>query len=332
MSAGADLRLHDERVDSLRADLLAWFSAHGRDLPWRHTHDPYRILVSEVMAQQTQIARVERAYVAFLERFGTLAALAAAPTADVLEQWRGLGYNRRALNLQRTCRAVVDQHGGRLPDTLDALLALPGIGPYTARALLVFAFEHPVAAVDVNVGRVVQRALAGRALMPRERQTWADAFVAPAPWHTAQAVMELGARYCTARRRNCAECPIRDSCAWNRTRHGADGESYETIRAEVSPRGVGEAGAADPGARPVRAPAPRFTDTDRYHRGRLLDALRSGAVDTDHVAVAARTDDVERAVRLANALVSEGLAQWWQGTLTLPERAPAPERVMKGPA
>ena len=293
-----------------------WFAAHGRDLPWRRTRDPYRILVSEVMAQQTQITRVEPAYLAFIERFPTLEALAAAPTAAVLEQWRGLGYNRRALNLQRTCRAVVERHGGRLPDTLDALLALPGIGPYTARALLVFAFEQPVAAVDVNVGRVVQRALAGAPLPPRDRQAQADAFNAPAPWATTQALMELGAPYCTARRPACADCPVRDMCAWNRARS-------ELV--------AGTAEWPDPAAPPTRPPAPRFTDTDRYHRGRLLDALRTAPISAEQVPGAAQTNDAARARRLADALVSEGLAQWWQGTLTLPERgehrveAPLPE-------
>jgi A/G-specific adenine glycosylase len=281
----------------LRADLLAWFDAHGRDLPWRRTRDPYRVLVSEVMLQQTRVARVERAYATFLERFPTLEALAAAPTAAVLEQWRGLGYNRRALNLQRTCRAIADQHGGEMPTTLGALLDLPGVGPYTARAVLVFAFEQPVAAVDVNVGRVVQRALSAAPLPPRERQSRADDLVVGRPWATAQALMELGARHCTARRPACADCPVRMACAWRRA--GAP--------------------APDPAAATPRAPSGRFEESDRYHRGRLLDALRAGPVTGDRIAAAARTDDAGRARRLADALVGEGLAEWSLGTLSLPE-------------
>jgi A/G-specific adenine glycosylase len=283
----------------LRGPLLDWYLRDARDLPWRRTRDPYRVLVSEVMLQQTQVARVERAYGAFLERFPTLVALAGAPTADVLEQWQGLGYNRRAVNLQRTCRAVVERHGGRMPATLEVLLALPGVGPYTARALLVFAFEQPVAAVDVNVARVLQRAVAGRQLAPAARQRLGDAVVAHRPWATAQALMELGARFCRARPA-CGECPVRDACAW-----GSDG-----------------AHTPDPAATPVRRPAQRFADSDRYLRGRLLDALRAGAVTEDDVAPAARTDDADRARRLADALVSEGLAEWRLGTLTLPERHP----------
>jgi A/G-specific adenine glycosylase len=284
----------------LGADLLVWFDAHGRDLPWRRTRDPYGVLVSEVMLQQTQVARVVPAYLAFLERFPTLEALAGAPTAAVLEQWRGLGYNRRALNLQRTCRSVVDRHGGRVPATLDALLDLPGVGPYTARAVLVFAFEQPVAAVDVNVGRVVQRALSAAPLPPRERQSRADDLVAGRPWATAQALMELGARFCTARRPNCGDCPVRAACAWSRAGTPAP----------------------DPAGTGVRKPPQRFTDSDRYHRGRLLDALRAGSVTGDRIAAAARTDDAGRARRLADALVSEGLAEWSLGSLTLPERDP----------
>ncbi|HSK95454.1 MAG TPA: A/G-specific adenine glycosylase [Euzebyales bacterium] len=288
----------DGGAAALRAALLDWFHAHGRDLPWRRTRDPYRVLVSEVMLQQTQVARVERAYGAFLECFPTLAALAAAPTAAVLEQWRGLGYNRRAVNLQRTCRAVVERHAGRVPTTLDALLALPGIGPYTARAVSVFAFEQPVAAIDVNVARVLQRAVAGAQVPPQGRQRLGDAVVAERPWATAQALMELGARFCTARRPNCVDCPVRAACAW--TRAGAP--------------------APDPAGAPAPRPAQRFTDSDRYHRGRLLDALRVGAVAEGEVMAAARTADASRARRLAEALVSEGLAEWRRGTLTLPER------------
>jgi A/G-specific adenine glycosylase len=286
-----------DRLRALRDDLLTWFRAEQRDLPWRATRDPYRVLVSEVMLQQTQAARVEPAYRAFLARFPTVEALAAAPTADVVEQWRGLGYNRRAVNLQRAARAVVAEHGGRLPADLDALLALPGVGPYTARAVLAFAFEQPVAAVDVNVARVVQRAVTGRATSPKQRQTEADALVAGAPWELAQALIELGARHCAARRPRCATCPVASGCAWQRTGNRAP----------------------DPGASTVTPPAP-FAGSDRFHRGRLLDALRAGPVAAGDLRAAARTDEPDRATRLADGLVRDGLATWVGGTLTLPER------------
>jgi A/G-specific adenine glycosylase len=281
----------------LVAALRAWFSAHQRELPWRTTRDPYRVLLSEVMLQQTQVSRVIGAYHAFLDRFPTLQALAAAPTAAVVEQWRGLGYNRRAVNLQRAARAVVADHGGVMPSTLEELVALPGIGPYTARAVLVFAHEQPVAAVDVNVARVVQRAMSGVPVPARDRQRLADHLVARAPWEVAQALMELGARHCTARAPRCATCPVAAHCEW---------------------RGAGNP-APDPGAarRPTAAP---FAGSDRFHRGRLLDALRGGSVATDELSDVTRTDDPARARRVAEALVADGLATWRGGRLTLPER------------
>ena len=251
------------------------------------------------MLQQTQAGRVEPAYRQFLARFPTIEALAAAPTAAVVEQWRGLGYNRRALNLQRTARAVVKVHGGQIPASLEQLLALPGVGPYTARALLGFAFEQPVAAVDVNAARVIQRALAAENVSARARQDLADALVAADPWPVAQALIELGARHCTASRPSCSDCPVLDSCAWQLA-------------------GVPE---PDPAAVPPRS-THRFADSDRFHRGRLLDGLRDGPVTADALAVAARTDDASRAQRLADALVSEGLAEWSLGTLRLPESPP----------
>jgi A/G-specific adenine glycosylase len=284
--------------DALAGALRAWFRAHGRPLPWRDTRDPYRVLVSEVMLQQTQVSRVVPAWHAFLGRFPTLGDLASAPTAAVVEQWRGLGYNRRAVNLQRTARAVVDHHGGALPATLPALEALPGVGPYTARAILVFAHEQPVAAVDVNVARVVQRAVTGERVAPRRRQQTADDLVAGDPWVTAQALIELGAQHCAARVPTCGTCPIVPSCAWR-------------ARSNRAP---------DPGRTAPRGAAVPFTRTDRYHRGRLLDALRAGPVAGDEVVIVARTDDPDRAQRLAEALVRDGLATWAEGTLTLPER------------
>lgn len=284
--------------------LRAWFRAHGRSLPWRDTRDPYRVLVSEVMLQQTQVARVVPAWQAFLERFPTLRDLARAPTADVVEQWRGLGYNRRAVNLQRTARTVVERHGGELPATPAELEALPGIGPYTARAVLAFAHEEPVAAVDVNVARVVQRAVSGEAVPPRRRQQIADALVADAPWVTGQALIELGARHCTAVAPECGGCPVAGCCAWH----------------------AGGNAPPDPGRPARQAPSVPFAGTDRYHRGRLLDALRDGPVATGDVASVASTDDDDRARRLADGLVRDGLATWSAGTLTLPERDVEGER------
>jgi A/G-specific adenine glycosylase len=179
--------------------LLAWFDELGRDLPWRRTRDPYAILVSEVMLQQTQAARVVPRYVTWLERWPSVEALAAAPTAEVIRAWQGLGYNRRALNLQRAAQAVA---AGGWPDDLTEL---PGVGPYTADAVACFAFGRPVLPVDVNVRRVLERT--------------GFAF----DHSCAQALMDLGAAVCIARVPRCEECPLAAGCP-------SRGRRYEPLR------------------------------------------------------------------------------------------------------
>src|SRR5207237_2366946 len=162
--------------------------------------DPWAVLVSELMLQQTQVPRVVSRWEPVLARFPTVSACAAAPAGDVVRAWAGLGYNRRALNLHRCATVTVERHGGLLPDELDALLALPGIGPYTARAVLVFAHGRDIGLVDTNAGRFVARALAGRSLSPREAQELADGAVPRGDgWAWGQAVFDLGATVCTRR-------------------------------------------------------------------------------------------------------------------------------------
>ena len=168
--------------------LLEWFARHGRDLPWRRTRDPYAILVSEVMLQQTQVSRVAPRYEQWLARWPTVEALAATSTADVIRAWQGLGYNRRAVNLQRAARHVA-AHGWP-----DDLTELPGVGPYTAAAIANFAFGRPVLPIDVNVGRVLERT--GATFQP----------------HAAQALFDLGATICLGRRPRCHRCPLAAAC------------------------------------------------------------------------------------------------------------------------
>ena len=188
----------DER--ELQSSLIAWFHESGRDLPWRRTRDPYAILVSEIMLQQTQVARVVVRYAVWLERWPTASSLAQASTADVVRAWSGLGYNRRALNLQRAARAVVEH--GRFPDTVAGLLELPGVGPYTARAIACFAFGVEVTALDVNVTRVLTRAFGRDDVEPPAGLAW--------EWN--QALFDLGAQLCLARVPRCLHCPLRDAC------------------------------------------------------------------------------------------------------------------------
>lgn len=271
---------------------------HGlRPLPWRASRDPWAVLVSECMLQQTQAARVVGPYTAFMARFPTPDSCARAPVGDVLRAWSGLGYNRRAVQLHACAAVVVAHHGGVVPDRLEELEALPGVGPYTARAVLAFAYERPVAVVDTNVRRVLSRALSGAALGTKQVQALADRLVPPAlPWLWNQALLEHGATCCTARRPRCHECELARLCAW-----AAAGRRHP-----------------DPAA--PRTRQSRFEGSDRQGGGRLLAALRGGPVRPEALAAACGwPDDPGRAERVAQRLVGEGLARRTGcGTLRLP--------------
>ncbi len=207
--------------------LRAWFKRHGRALPWRNTRDPYRILVSELMLQQTQVSRVLGFYDRFLARFPTLGDVARAQPGQVREAWRGLGYYARARNLHRLAREISPPNGtGTMPDEPDALRKLPGVGAYTAGAVASFAYERRAALVDTNVARVLRRVFAPR-VSPRsskgQRALWnlAGALLprtGKATWAHNQALMELGALVCTARVMRCDECPVRKHCLTGRVR------------------------------------------------------------------------------------------------------------------
>jgi A/G-specific adenine glycosylase len=271
----------------LQRSVSAWAPQGWRELPWRRTRDPWAVLVSELMLQQTQAARVAPKWQAFMARWPTPPSCAAAPSSEVVRAWAGLGYNRRALNLHRCAVTVTSAHGGELPDDLIALQSLPGVGPYTARAVLAFAFGRDVGVVDTNVARVVRRAVGG----DRPLQEVADDLVPPGEgWAWNQALLDLGATVCTARRPRCTVCPIAGACAWRRR------------------------GGADPVQR--RPAPPRFEGSDRQARGRLLEALRAGPVRDLAGACGVGADD-GRAARIADGLVSEGFAVWARGALTL---------------
>ena len=211
------------RCARLRSRLLGWYGEHARDLPWRRTRDPYAVWVSEAMLQQTRVETVLEYFPRFLARFPTLEALADAPEEAVLAAWSGLGYYRRARALRAASRAIVEHHGGRFPTERAAALALPGVGPYTAGAVLSIAYDLPEAAVDGNVERVLSRlfgldAAAGSPGLGRACRALAERLVpgekvpgtvSPGTWN--QALMELGATVCTPRPR-CGACPIARSC------------------------------------------------------------------------------------------------------------------------
>jgi A/G-specific adenine glycosylase len=274
-----------------RESILAWYREHGRTLAFRRTTDPYAVLVAETMAQQTQAARAASYWERFLDRFPSVGALAAASPADVLREWQGLGYDRRALNLWRAARVVVDRHGGRLPEAVGDLDALPGIGPYTARAVAAIAFGRPVGAVDVNVRRVLGRIVAGDrdALPARQMQTLADRAVPPnAPGTWTHAVMDLGAIVCLPRRPRCEVCPVRDWCRY----------------------AAGALPSTAPRRAPLQGPTPAFRSTNRWLRGRILDRLRAAPGEAwvnldepigDH--------DLDRVRAAANSMANDGLIE-----------------------
>ena len=274
----------------VRASLLAWYAADHRDLPWRHTSDPYAVLVSEVMLQQTQASRIAVRFPAFMEQFPTAAALAAASEAEVIAAWSGLGYNRRALALRRTA-ADVARNGW--PRDVPALERLPGVGPYTARAIASLAFGEPVGVVDTNVRRwLVRRFGLAPSTRQRELQVLADALASAgheadaAPW--THATMEFGAGICTPRNPRCDACPIAEGCP---------SRGLSTI-----------------------VPVPRqaaFAGSDRAHRGALLRAL-SGAPSHAIAMRAARRLVPEAALeRIVGDLERDGLLHRSGGRLVL---------------
>lgn len=247
-----------DKIATVREHLREWWRDNRRDLPWRHTRDPYRIMVSEIMLQQTQVDRVIPYYHRWLETFPTVHELADAPTAEVIRLWKGLGYNRRAVNMQRAAQAVVAQ-GGEFPHTVEELLELPGIGPYTAGAIACFAFEQDVAFIDTNLRRVLHRLFVGvdvpKPTAPdREVLAIADAVLPHGDaWNWNQALMEFGAIHCTARKPLCVVCPLQAEC-----------NAYPEIQSAI---------AASTKATRNTKQVP-FEQTNRYFRGRIVDALR----------------------------------------------------------
>jgi A/G-specific adenine glycosylase len=214
----ACLTMSKQQIQTFQRSLLKWYKANGRDLPWRHTRNPYHILVSEIMLHQTQVDRVIPKYHEFLEAYPTFEALASAPVDEVKELWRPLGYNFRPGRLHRIAQLVVNEYNGNLPDTLEELVALCGIGRYTAGAILSFAFHKDAPILDTNVRRVLQRYF----------QVQGDPMRVPAKkelWHLAemvipegkayiinQALLDFGAMVCTARKPGCNDCPLNQNC------------------------------------------------------------------------------------------------------------------------
>ena len=265
--------------------VFLWWDSEKRDLPWRISRDPWAILVSEFMLQQTQASRVVEKYKTFLKRFPNPTTCANSTPGKVIELWSGLGYNRRAINLHRTAKIIAEKHKGTVPDELSLLLDLPGIGDYTARAILAFSFEKDVAVVDVNVKRVLSR-LEGRTLSMKEAQSIADQNLPTGEgWRWNQAMIEIGATICTARKTKCDKCPLKETCTWTKNQ-----------------------AATDPAISVKSKKLETFEGSDRQGRGKLINALRNEPImEKDAPQIFGWPNDHKRCKRVLEKLEKDGL-------------------------
>ena len=265
--------------------VFLWWDSEKRDLPWRISRDPWAILVSEFMLQQTQASRVVEKYKTFLKRFPNPTTCANSTPGKVIELWSGLGYNRRAINLHRTAKTIAEKHKGTVPDELSLLLDLPGIGDYTARAILAFSFEKDVAVVDVNVKRVLSR-LEGRTLSMKEAQSIADQKLPTGEgWRWNQAMIEIGATICTARKTKCDKCPLKETCMWTKNQ-----------------------AATDPAISVKSKKLETFEGSDRQGRGKLINALRNEPImEKDAPQIFGWPNDHKRCKRVLEKLEKDGL-------------------------
>lgn len=289
--------------EALRATgeaITDWYATAARDLPWRGRDvDGWAVLVSEVMLQQTPVARVEPVWLEWMARWPAPADLAAVAPGDVLRAWGKLGYPRRALRLREAAIAVVERHGGVVPADVGALEELPGVGTYTARAVACFGYGQPHPVVDTNVRRLVARLVHGRAEAALARAADLADVAALAPVDPERAVrfsvaaMELGALVCVARTPRCRDCPVRGRCAWQL----AGAPAHDGPRRRVQ----------------------TFAGTDRQVRGRLLDVLRAAPEPVDAAALEPAWDDAVQRSRCLTSLLADGLAEQTEGgRFTLP--------------
>jgi A/G-specific adenine glycosylase len=275
----------DAVVAALRERVLPWYEVNKRDLPWRHTSDPYKLVAAELMLQQTGVDRIAARWVRFVERFPSWQAVASAAVGEVIREWQGLGYNRRAVSLHRMARAVVDRFGGQLPADRGALLTLPGVGSYTAGAILSFVHNLDEPAIDVNLRRVIGRLAFGDPGAPMaDVERIARASIPPgrsSDWN--QALMDFAALQCTLRRPSCLLCPLRDVCK------------------------AANSGAAAESPQPTRVAAERrsgYYQSTRYQRGKVVDLLREAeALTTAEIGERLAADPLAGSYELGALLV-----------------------------
>jgi A/G-specific adenine glycosylase len=298
----------ENRKRKIISFLLRWYRRHGRELPWRNEKDPYRILVSEVMLQQTQVARVQTKYPEFLRKFPTFKKLAAARTSEVIRTWRGMGYNNRALRLHTLSKIIVREFGGKLPPDIEGLRKLPGIGRYTAHAVACFAFGQQVPVVDTNIMRVLGRLYPMRRnrALPKPEAVWrlAAAHIPRSNTHDwNQALMDLGARICAAARPRCEICPLKSLCP----------------SAHTAPRRVLRRSRVEPGRNGI---------PNRIYRGKAIEILRDlkpgRTMSSLSLARKIVTDFSERDrpwfLSLLESLERDGMVRMWGRTrISLPD-------------
>ena len=277
--------------------VLAWFDEHGRSFPWREHRDPYQTLVAEVMLQQTQTGRVAPAYGSFLAKFPTVSSLAHAPAMEVIQAWRGLGYNRRAVDLQRSAQEIEHGFGGIVPPDPKALRALPGIGEYSASAVACFAYDRQVPVVDVNVKRVLSRTVRGTddISMDETRRIAADWLAPGEAYRWNQALMDIGAMICRIDSPLCAQCPLKQVCVYR-----ARGLNKQP-RASLAPKQA------------------LFEGSSRQKRGGIIDHLRETAGEGVSLSVLAKVihpngqKDLTWLVELLEGLERDGLIEMTPG-------------------
>jgi len=285
----------NDELTPLRRRIRAVASRVDRDLPWSLTRDPWAIYVSEVMLQQTSVARVLEPWRRFCDLFPTPAACAEAPLGDVLRAWAGLGYPRRARNLQRAAQRMVSDFDGQVPSDVEQLRSLPGVGPYTAHAVAAFAFGRRVGVVDTNVGRILARCVTNSRLSAPRAQELSTQLVGRAdPARMNQALLDLGAQFCRATPR-CDSCPLRSECRWRR--EGGPDPAMESAG--------------------VSRPQARFEGSNRQARGRLLAQLQLGTCRKAVALNILAPDDLERASALLADLENEGLVSVERGRVRL---------------
>ena len=313
-------------VEYVQQALLQWYAAEKRDLPWRTTSDPYAILVSEIMLQQTQVDRVLPKYKQFLSIFPTLFDLAAASTADVINAWVPLGYNMRAVRLQGIARQVLSEYQGRIPDSIEKLLTLKGIGRYTAGAIACFAYHKQVATVDTNIRRVLHRIFFGLEY-PESKLNDAQMLVfaenvlpTGEAYDWNQALMDLGATICTSNNPRCDYCPLQKQCqAYTEMSQQSlfpSGDVFRQLRKVAEKKAAYKA----------TAPTQPFTSSNRYYRGRIIDFLRQ-MPDKQRVSLNAlgpciKADfgeqDLPWLEKIVRGLVRDGLADFEEDGVCLP--------------